>query len=54
MTCKECGTSCRRPISHSQPTVENIQLPLFAARVGDKNPNQFTQSDRRALNLFRP
>jgi hypothetical protein len=54
MTCKECGTSCRRPISHAQPTIENINLPSFAVKVGDKDPAQFNAQDRRAMNLFKP
>jgi hypothetical protein len=53
MTCS-CAGPCRFPIAHAQPTVDNIELPPYAEKVGDKPKTQFTARDRRAMDRFKP
>jgi hypothetical protein len=53
-TCNQHHAFCKYPISHSVPTIDNIELSAGVRRIKANHPSEYTAADIQALNDFQP
>jgi len=51
--CGQTYADCKYPISHSHPSIKNVELPANVRAIGDKTPAKYTARDIQVLNDYR-